>query len=148
MESFTGSYLLDDDVGVSSTHTFDFCQCEHDLVLSVDVCVEQTENVLESILVRHYESHGQTSQTTVDFKEQSRPLFRVGTSPKNRRPGPGGDPARGIPGPVTARFAEVKARLFTYLGRRHRLLLGSIMGRNRTAQISTTIKCAQAFGFP
>ena len=38
--------LLADDVGVPSTNTFDLSQGVHDLALSIDVCVQQTENVL------------------------------------------------------------------------------------------------------
>lgn len=51
-------YLLDDYVGVSSSDTFDFGQCKHDLVLSVDIGVEETEDVLECVLVGYDESHG------------------------------------------------------------------------------------------
>ena len=52
-------HLLDNDVGVSSANTFDFCQGEHDFVLPVDVGVKKTEDVLECILVRDNESHVQ-----------------------------------------------------------------------------------------
>lgn len=38
--------LLADDVGVSPAHTLDLGQCVHDLALSIDVGVQQTENVL------------------------------------------------------------------------------------------------------
>jgi hypothetical protein len=44
--------LLDYDVGVSSANTLDFGQRKHDLVLSIDIGVEKTEDVLERILVR------------------------------------------------------------------------------------------------
>ena len=51
-------YFLDDHVRVSSTDTLDFSQREHDFVFSVDVGVEETEDVLECILVGDDESHG------------------------------------------------------------------------------------------
>ena len=38
--------LLADDVGVPPTNTFDLGQCVHDLARSIDVGVQQTENVL------------------------------------------------------------------------------------------------------
>ena len=38
--------LLTDDVGVPSTDTLDFGQGVHDLALSIDVSVQQTEDVL------------------------------------------------------------------------------------------------------
>jgi len=38
--------LLADNVGVSSTNTLDLSHCVHDLALSIDVGVQQTENVL------------------------------------------------------------------------------------------------------
>jgi len=38
--------LLADDVGVPSTNTLDLGQCVHDLAFSIDVGVQQTENVL------------------------------------------------------------------------------------------------------
>jgi len=45
--------LLADDVGVSSTNTLDLSQGIHDLALSIDVGVQQTENVLVTMrLVR------------------------------------------------------------------------------------------------
>jgi len=40
--------LLADDVGVSSTDTLDLSQGVHDLALSIDIGVQQTENVLVS----------------------------------------------------------------------------------------------------
>jgi hypothetical protein len=50
--------LLDDDVGVSSAYTLDSGQGEHDLLLSINVGVEKTENVLEGILIGNHKSHG------------------------------------------------------------------------------------------
>ena len=38
--------LLADDVGIPPTNTLDLGQCVHDLALSIDVGVQQTENVL------------------------------------------------------------------------------------------------------
>jgi len=39
--------LLANQVAVSTTNTLYLCQCVHDFLLSLYVCVEQTENVLE-----------------------------------------------------------------------------------------------------
>lgn len=39
--------LLADQVGVTTTDTLDLCKGEHDLVLSVNIGVEQSENVLD-----------------------------------------------------------------------------------------------------
>ena len=50
-------YFLDNNVRVSSANTLDFSQCKHDFVFAIDIRVEQTENVLECILVGDYESH-------------------------------------------------------------------------------------------
>jgi hypothetical protein len=50
--------LFDDDVGVSSSHTLDSGQGKHDLLFSINIGVEKTENVLESVLIRDNESHG------------------------------------------------------------------------------------------
>jgi hypothetical protein len=55
-------YLLDHNVGVSSSDTFDFGQCEHDLLFSVNVGVEETKNVLECILIGDYKSHDEMSK--------------------------------------------------------------------------------------
>ena len=41
--------FLADDVGVSSTNTLDLSQGVHDLALSIDVGVQQTENVLDTM---------------------------------------------------------------------------------------------------
>jgi hypothetical protein len=49
--------FLDDDVGVSSAYTLDSGQGEHDLLLSIDVGVEKTEDVLEGILIGNHKSH-------------------------------------------------------------------------------------------
>jgi len=38
--------LLADDVGVPPTNTLDLGQCVHDFAFSIDVGVQQTENVL------------------------------------------------------------------------------------------------------
>ena len=38
--------LLADDIGVSPTDTLDLSQGVHDLALSIDVCVQQTEDML------------------------------------------------------------------------------------------------------
>jgi hypothetical protein len=50
--------FLDDDVGVSSAYTLDSGQSEHDFLLSIDVGVEKTEDVLEGILIGNHKSHG------------------------------------------------------------------------------------------
>ena len=44
-------FLFDYDIGVSSANTLNFGQRKHDLVLSIDIGVEKTEDVLERILV-------------------------------------------------------------------------------------------------
>jgi hypothetical protein len=49
--------LLDYDVGVATTDTLDSGECEHDLLLSLDIGVKQTENVLKGVFVRDNESH-------------------------------------------------------------------------------------------
>ena len=38
--------LLADNVGVTTANTLDLSQGVHDLALSIDVCVEETQNVL------------------------------------------------------------------------------------------------------
>ncbi|RUO96728.1 hypothetical protein BC936DRAFT_141552 [Jimgerdemannia flammicorona] len=50
--------LFDDQVRVPATHTLDVGQGEHDLGLAINVCVEETENVLELALVRNDERLG------------------------------------------------------------------------------------------
>ena len=50
--------LLADQVGVSATNTLDLGQGVHDFTLAIDVGVEQTENVLELlVLFRNDERH-------------------------------------------------------------------------------------------
>jgi hypothetical protein len=44
--------LLADDVGVSSSYTLDLGQGVHDLALSVNVGVEQTEDVVEDLYMQ------------------------------------------------------------------------------------------------
>lgn len=41
--------LLADQVRVSATDTLDLGQGVHDLLLSIDVCVQQTDDVLEAV---------------------------------------------------------------------------------------------------
>ena len=43
--------LLADQVGVAATDTLDLGQGVHDLLLSIDVCVQQTDDVLEAVEV-------------------------------------------------------------------------------------------------
>jgi hypothetical protein len=51
--------LLADQVGVAATDTLDLCQGVHDLALSVNICVEETEDVLELlVLLGEDEGHG------------------------------------------------------------------------------------------
>jgi hypothetical protein len=50
--------LFDDDVRVSSSHTLDSGQSKHDLLFSINISVEKTENVLESVLIWDNKSHG------------------------------------------------------------------------------------------
>jgi hypothetical protein len=52
--------LFDDDVCISAANSPDFCQGEHDFVLSINVRVEETQDVLECILVWDNESHGRS----------------------------------------------------------------------------------------
>jgi len=56
--SLQDANLLDDHVGVASTDALDAGQREHDLLFAVDIGVEETENVLEGVLVGDDESHG------------------------------------------------------------------------------------------
>jgi len=49
--------LLADQVGVSATDTRDLGQGVHDLLLSIDVCVQQTDDVLEVGLLSGDERH-------------------------------------------------------------------------------------------
>jgi hypothetical protein len=50
--------LFDDDVGVSSSHTLDSGQRKHDLLFSINIGIEKTENMLESVLIWDNKSHG------------------------------------------------------------------------------------------
>lgn len=45
--------LLADQVGVAATDTLDLGQGVHDLLLSIDVCVQQTDDVLEAVASQH-----------------------------------------------------------------------------------------------
>jgi hypothetical protein len=47
--------LLADQVGVTTTNTLDLGQGVHDLLLSIDVGVKQTDDVLEIRLLAGYE---------------------------------------------------------------------------------------------
>jgi hypothetical protein len=49
-----GADLLDDNIGISSSDTLNLGQGKHNLVLSIDICIEKTQNVLERILVWDY----------------------------------------------------------------------------------------------
>ena len=49
--------LLADQVGVSTTNTLDLCECVHNLLLSSNVGIEDTENVVEVALLTRYERH-------------------------------------------------------------------------------------------
>jgi hypothetical protein len=48
--------LLADQVGVAATDTLDLGQGVHDLLLSIDVCVQQTDDVLEAARRQHCDS--------------------------------------------------------------------------------------------
>ena len=45
--------LLADQVGVAATDTLDLGQGVHDLLLAIDVCVQQTDDVLEAVASQH-----------------------------------------------------------------------------------------------
>jgi hypothetical protein len=49
--------LLADQVGVSATDTLDLGQGVHDLLLAIDVCVQQTDDVLEAVASQHLSLH-------------------------------------------------------------------------------------------
>lgn len=51
--------LLADQVGVTTTNTLDLGQGEHDLLLSIDVGVQQPQNVLEVALLPGDERYSQ-----------------------------------------------------------------------------------------
>jgi hypothetical protein len=77
--------LLDDDVRVASTDTLDAGQGKHDLLFAVDIGVEETENVLEGVLVGDDESHGLSLEVVMSNNEQA-PLIAVATKEQSRRP--------------------------------------------------------------
>ena len=54
--------LLADQVGVAATDTLYLGQGVHDLLLSIDVCVQQTDDVLEAVASQHCCSHTHYSQ--------------------------------------------------------------------------------------
>jgi len=58
--------LLADQVGVSATDTRDLGQGVHDLLLSIDVCVQQTDDVLEVGLLSGDERHDGGLSCVVD----------------------------------------------------------------------------------
>jgi len=49
--------LLANQVGVTATNTLDLGERVHDLLLSLDVCVQQTQDVLEVRLLARDERH-------------------------------------------------------------------------------------------
>ena len=61
LSEFTGALvkidisLLADNVRVATTHTLDGSQSKHDLLLTINISVEETQNVLELILVGDHE---------------------------------------------------------------------------------------------
>lgn len=60
--------LLADQVGVTTTDTLDLGQGVHDLFLSIDVGVEETENELEVRLLTRYESCVKGERENVSLK--------------------------------------------------------------------------------
>src|SRR5690242_16514540 len=54
--------LLADQVGVAAADTLDLGQGVHDLLLSIDVRVQQTDDVLEAVASQHCCSHTHYSQ--------------------------------------------------------------------------------------